>query len=139
MKMDYVTAFEKLRTEILKADTKKLKGDFAIQVTMTDDDCHGIFYISFMSGVLEVQPFDYVDNTAAIALTKLSLMNLISGKSKVEKLVENGKMKITGDESVVKMLFAAMPEKKPAVKKVKKEQVKESVTAKKAEKKKSGK
>ena len=139
MKMDYVTAFEKLRTEILKADTKKLEGDFAIQVTMTDDDCHGIFYISFMGGVLEVQPFDYVDNTAAIALTKLSLMNLISGKSKVEKLVENGKLEITGDESVVKMLFAAMPEKKPATNKVKKEEIKKSASAKKAKKNKTGK
>ena len=118
--MDYVTAFGKLRKEIHKADTKKLEGDFAIQVTMTDDDCHGIFYISYFDGMLGVEPFDYVDNTAAITLSKLSLMNLLSGRSKVEKLLENGKLQVTGSFDVVKMLFDAMPEKKPALKKVKK-------------------
>lgn len=115
--MDYVTAFGKLRTEIEKANTKKLEGNFAIQVTMTDDDCHGIFYISFFDGILAVEPFDYVDNTAAITLSKLSLLNLLSGRSKAEKLLENGKLQITGSIEVVKMLFEAMPEKSDSKKK----------------------
>lgn len=110
--MDYVTAFGKLRPAIEKVNREKLEGDFAIQVTMTDDDCHGIFYISYFDGLLGVEPFDYVDNTAAITLTKLSLNNLIAGRSKAEKLIENGKLQVTGNEDVVKMFFNAMPEKK---------------------------
>ncbi len=114
--MDYVTAFTKLRPEIEKVNCEKLEGDFAIQVTMTDPDCHGIFYISYFGGMLGVEPFDYVDNTAAITLTKLSLTNLVAGRSKAEKLMENGKLQVTGNAEVVKMFFDAMPEKK-AVKK----------------------
>ena len=129
--MDYVTAFGKLRTEIEKADTKKLQGNFAIQVTMTDNDCHGIFYISFFDGVLAVEPFDYVDNTAAITLTKLSLLNLLSGKSKADKLAENGKLQVTGNFDVVKMLFEAMPEKKIVKKTIEKAKITKNKTEKK--------
>ena len=108
--MDYVSAFLKLRPQIEKVNTGKLEGDFAIQVTMNDDDCHGIFYISYFGGALGVEPFDYVDNTAAITLSKLSLTNLISRRSKVEKLLDNGKLQILGNTDVVKMFFDAMPE-----------------------------
>jgi len=108
--MDYVAAFTKLRPEIEKVNKKKLEGDFAIQVTMTDPDCHGIFYISYFDGNLGVEPFDYVDNTAAITLTKLSLTNLVAGRSKAEKLIENGKLQVTGNADVVKMFFNAMPQ-----------------------------
>lgn len=115
--MDYVTAFNKLREEIVKVDSKKLSGNFAIQVTMTDPDCHGIFYISCFDGVVAAEPFDYVDNTAAIRLTKLSLTNLLSGRSQTEKLIQNGKVEISGDAKVVKEFFRAMPKKEKNVRK----------------------
>ncbi len=128
--MDYVTAFSKLRPAIEKVNRKKLEGDFAIQVTMTDDDCHGIFYISYFDGMLGVEPFDYVDNTAAITLTKLSLTNLLAGRSKAENLIQNGKLQVLGSEDVVKMFFNAMPETKKPVKEDKKAASKKSKTKK---------
>ena len=118
--MDYVTAFGKLRPAIEKVNREKLEGNFAIQVTMTDPDCHGIFYISYFDGLLGVEPFDYVDNTAAITLTKLSLLNLTAGRSKAEKLIENGKLQVLGNADVVKMFFNAMPEPETKTKKTKK-------------------
>ncbi len=107
--MDFKNAFEKLKTEISEADTKKLVSDFAIQVTMTDEDSGGTFYISNMEGNFSVQPYDYRDNTVAVSLTKNDFSRLISGRSKADNLIKSGKMIVSGDISVLEELIAAMP------------------------------
>ena len=119
--MNYVNAFEKIKPEIKKADVNKLAEHFAIQITMTDEDCGGIFYVSFFGEELDVQPFDYVDNTVAIALSYLSLSNLIAGRSKLDNLIATGKVQVSGRAEIVKMLLDAMPEKPKKEKKPAKE------------------
>lgn len=114
--MDFKNAFEKLKTEISEADTKKLVSDFAVQVTMTDEDAGGTFYISNKEGNFSVQPYDYRDNTVAVCLTKNDFSRLISGRSKADNLIKNGKMRFSGDISALEELIAAMPKprQKPA-------------------------
>ncbi len=107
--MDFKSAFEKIKNEISEADIKKLVSDFAIQVTITDEDCGGTFYISNMGGNFSVQPYDYRDNTVAVSLTKNDFLRLISGRSKMENFIKSGKIEFCGDISGLEELIAAMP------------------------------
>ena len=108
--MDFKTAFEKLKIEIETADPKKLTENFAIQITMTDEDCGGTFYVSHFDGTLMAEPYDYRDNTAAIKISRSDLRRLLSGRSKAENLIKNGKMNFSGDLGSLMELIAAMPE-----------------------------
>ena len=108
--MDFKTAFEKLKIEIETADPKKLTEDFAIQITLTDEDCGGTFYVSHFDGTLMAEPYDYRDNTAAIKIARNDLRRLLSGRSKAENLIKNGKMELCGDLNSLMALISAMSE-----------------------------
>lgn len=104
--MDYITAFEKLKPEIERAKTDCFKDDFAVQVTLSDKDCGGKFYIQFNRGQLHAEPYDYVDNTADIVLSRMDMKNILSGKLKAENAMK--KVEIHGDSAAVKRLFEAI-------------------------------
>ena len=74
--MTYIEKFDSLKEKFAKVDTKKLSKDFAIQFTMTDEDCNGIFYIANIDGVYSVEPYDYVDNTATVTATAANIAKL---------------------------------------------------------------
>ena len=61
--MTYIEKFEHLKkTYGKKPDMTKLTEDFAAQITMTDDDCHGIFYVADLNGALAVELMERCSN-----------------------------------------------------------------------------
>ena len=109
--MTFAEKFNSLKSAFEKANTKKFNADFAVQITMTDEDCGGTFYIEYKNGNYSVEPYDYYDNNAYINASAASVAKLAKGT--VAKDVEIG-----GDEEVVKTLAASLkPAKKPVAKK----------------------
>ncbi len=113
--MTFVEKFEELKKLLDKADTKKLKDDFAIQITMNDEDCGGTFYVAYLDGNYSVEPYDYYDNTANIDASADVIKNLAEKTTDVETEINQGKMFVGGNVENVKSLFDAM-KKKPAKK-----------------------
>ena len=109
--MTYAEKFQSLKTAFEKANTKKFNADFAVQITMTDEDCGGTFYIEYKNGNYAVEPYDYVDNNAALTASAASIAKLSKGT--VAKDIS-----VFGDETVVSVLASALkPAKKTAAKK----------------------
>ncbi len=109
--MTYAEKFQSLKTAFEKANTKKFNADFAVQITMTDEDCGGTFYIEYKNGNYAVEPYDYVDNNAALTASAASITKLSKGT--VAKDIS-----VFGDETVVSVLASALkPVKKTAAKK----------------------
>lgn len=106
--MTYEKKFESLKKKFDTVDTSKLDRYFAIQFVMTDEDCNGIFYISYIGGEFVVAPYDYVDNTATVTAASAEIAKLANGT--VSK-----SLVINGDADVVKAFAAAY--KKAAAKK----------------------
>ena len=116
--MTYMQAFEKIK---LKLDGKaKISGnfpDFAIQVELTNKDCSGIFYLKYDGKNLDVQPYDYVDNTAAIAVSYTSFLKITDGRQTVDDAISKGILSVSGNREVVYALSTIVPKDKPAAEK----------------------
>lgn len=116
--MTYAEKFQSLKTAFEKANTKKFNADFAVQITMTDEDCGGTFYIEYKNGTYAVEPYDYVDNNVAVTSSAASVAKLSKGT--VAKDLD-----VFGDETVVATLASAL---KPAKKAAKKAPAKKTAT-----------
>ena len=101
-----------------KVDLSKLTESFAAQIEMTDDDCHGIFYIAYINGNFACEPYNYYDNTVAIAINSLLLEDIIKGKEDAVDCFLNGRLFLTGNTEHAKMMIEALkPVKKTRTKK----------------------
>ena len=121
--MTFAEKFQSLKVAFDKANTKKFDADFAVQLTMTDEDCGGTFYIEYKEGNYSVEPYDYVDNTAVVIAPADSIAKLAKGVVAKDLI-------INGNEETIKTLAASLkPAKKPCAKKApaKKAEVKEEV------------
>lgn len=131
--MTYMQAFEKIKS---KLDGKaKISGnfpDFAIQVELTNKDCSGIFYLKYDGKNLDIQPYDYVDNTAAIAVSYTSFLKITDGRQTVDDAISKGILSVSGNREVVYALSTIVPKDKPAAEK--KPAAAKKTTAKAAEK-----
>lgn len=131
--MTFEKAFESIKKKFENADATGV-ADFALQITMSDEDCGGTFYAAVRDGVLAVEPYDYQDNNAVLDITKSDFLKLIGGKMSIEKAVDNG-ASLKGDLTVIDSLRATIkaPAKKAAPKKtvVKKAEPKKEATPKK--------
>ena len=111
-------AFEKIKS---KLDGKaKISGnfpDFAIQVELTNKDCSGIFYLKYDGKNLDIQPYDYVDNTAAIAVSYTSFLKITDGRQTVDDAISKGILSVSGNREVVYALSTIVPKDKPAAEK----------------------
>ena len=141
--MTYAEAFSKIKKKLAKADTKGFDGDFAVQVTIKDEDAAGTFYCAFIGGEFSVEPYDYRDNSAAVDVTVADFIKLVEGKTTAQKLLDSGKLDIFGNIGALEMLGGTVktaPRKK-AVKKetTKKETAKKETTKKEAVKKETAK
>ena len=81
--MTFEKKFSTLKTKFNKADVKKLPENFAIQFTMTDEDCGGTFYIANIDGTFSVEPYDYVDNNAAVTGASADIAKISAGITKI--------------------------------------------------------
>ena len=102
--MTYAEAFSKIKKKLAKADTKGFDGDFAVQVTIKDEDAAGTFYCAFIDGEFSVEPYDYRDNSAAVDVTVADFIKLVEGKTTAQKLLDSGKLDIFGNIGALEML-----------------------------------
>lgn len=112
--MTFEERFSELK-KIISKKRPKLGPVFAIQVNMTDSDCHGTFYIAYTDGTLRVEPYDYYDHTAMITADSKVLGELLEGTLTPGKAYEEGKIIIDGSLESAKELTKLC--KKPVVKK----------------------
>ena len=138
--MTFEEKYTKLSKKLFEADISKFNEDFAIQITMDDEDCGGTFFVAFADGAYRVEPYDYVDNTASVNVKSDVLGKLIDKKLTVESALYEGVLNVFGNTNHVAMLFDAIEKKtvtkKPAAKKTTPAK-KETATKKPAEKKKT--
>ena len=114
--MTFEQKYSRISKKLFGADISKLSMDFAIQITMDDEDCGGTFFVANINGAYSVQPYDYVDNTATLNIMSADLNKLIDKKVSVADLLSDGLVKVSGDVDAVISLFDAF-EKKTTVRK----------------------
>lgn len=136
--MTYAEAFSKIKKKLAKANTKGFDGDFAVQVTIKDEDAAGTFYCAFIGGEFSVEPYDYRDNSAAVDVTVADFIKLVEGKTTAQKLLDSGKLDIFGNIGALEMLGGTV-KTAPRKKAVKKETTKKETTKKEAVKKETAK
>lgn len=132
--MTFEQAFLKVKEKFNDADASNTS-DFAIQITLTDEDCGGTFYAEVKSGILAVEPYDYYDNNLILDITKSALLSILSGRASLDKVIANGDATVKGDASKLADLKATIKKssaKKTVAKKVsaKKEDVKKDTVPK---------
>lgn len=121
--MTFFEMFDAAKAGFANADVSGLNGHVAIQIEVTEDGC-GIFYAEVADGVLNVQPYDYRDNTAAVTLPLNTLFALLRRETTLPEAVAQEKAFVQGCMESAAKLFAAVPapkkeaapaeEKKPA-------------------------
>lgn len=62
------------------ADFSKVDSNIAAEITLTDPDCGGKFYVTHIDGKTDIQPYDYKDNTVSIRLESSLLEELLQGE-----------------------------------------------------------
>ncbi len=135
--MTFVEKYEKLSKKLIKADISKYTENFAIQITMDDEDCGGTFFVAFIDGVFRVEPYDYVDNTVNINVLASTLEKLIDKKVTVDDAFEADAIAANGNADHIVMLFEGFEKKvrKTPAKKAETEPEKKKETKKTATKK----
>ena len=108
--MTFLDRFTEVKERLEKKNTKQCEEHFAIQVTMTDEDCQGVFYIANTEEGFAVEPYDYKDWTAHIIAESVDLLEILEGKADPVKKYLEGKVKAEGNLEHVKIL-ASMKEK----------------------------
>ena len=113
--MKFTQAFEKIKEKIQDVDTTNIT-DFAIQITLTNKDCGGIFYLQVKDGKLFIEPYDYHDNNAAISIMYGDLNKLLEGRLDSVKATEKGTLQITGDTVGALAILSKLERPKEATK-----------------------
>lgn len=111
--MTFFEMFDAAKAGFANADVSGLNGHVAIQIEVTEDGC-GIFYAEVADGVLNVQPYDYRDNTAAVTLPHSTLFALLRRETTLPEAVAQEKAFVQGCMESAAKLFAAVPVPKKA-------------------------
>ena len=116
--MTYIQAFDKIKEKLDgKAKISQDYDSFAIQVTLTNKDSHGIFYLKYSDGFLDVQPYDYFDNDAAVSLSYQTFLKLTDGRLILDDALSKGLAEMYGNRSAAAAICGIVPQDKPQVKK----------------------
>ena len=111
--MTFFEMFDAAKAGLANANVSGLNGHIAIQIEVTEDGC-GIFYVEITDGVLNVQPYDYRDNTAAVTLPHSTLFALLRRETTLPEAVAQEKAFVQGCMESAAQLFAAVPVPKKA-------------------------
>lgn len=111
--MTFFEMFDAAKAGLKNADVSGLNGHIAIQIEVTEDGC-GIFYAEITDGVLNVQPYDYRDNTVAVTLPHSTLFALLRRETTLPEAVAQEKAFVQGCMESAAQLFAAVPVPKKA-------------------------
>lgn len=118
--MTYQEAFDALRPAFKAARAKSIAGHLALQINLTDEDAHGVFYVEVTDGKLAVEPYDYRDRDAMLLVNSADLLAILTAKLSLEKALADDRLVIEGDVTRAMELarFVVKPAaKKPAAKK----------------------
>ena len=118
--MTFEKKFAEFKKELEKRNASELPTDLAMQVTMTDEDCGGTFYIANIDGNYAVEPYDYVDNTVNIAAAAATLKDLLAGKLDGPDAMFRGLVTVNGNTAHALAVLGMKKKaaaKKPAAKK----------------------
>ena len=118
--MTFEKKFTEFKKELEKRNASELPTDLAMQVTMTDEDCGGTFYIANIDGNFAVEPYDYVDNTVNIAAAAATLKDLLAGKLDGPDAMFRGLIEVNGNTAHALAVLGMKKKaaaKKPAAKK----------------------
>lgn len=120
--MTFQEKFDELKAAYGKTmDFSGVDYDIAAQIRLTDADCHGIFYVSYLGGVAAIEPYDYWDNTVDIAIESALLRAFLDGKADPVPAFLNGEFELNGNAEHGMALITAL-KKKPRKRRTKKEQ-----------------
>ena len=111
--MTFFEMFDAAKAGLKNADVSGLNGHVAIQIEVTEDGC-GIFYAEVTYGVLNVQPYNYYDHTAAVTLPHSTLFALLRRETTLPEAVAQEKAFVQGCMESAAKLFAAVPAPKKA-------------------------
>ena len=109
--MTFEEKYAKLSKKLIKADITKYTENFAIQITMDDEDCGGTFFVAYIDGAFMVEPYDYVDNTVCVNVLAATLEKLIDKKVTVDEAFEADAIAANGNADHVVMLFDGFEKK----------------------------
>lgn len=118
--MTFEKKFDQFKKEFAKLDTSALPTDLAMQITMTDEDCGGTFYVANIDGNFAVEPYDYKDNTVNVTASAKTLKDLVTGKLDGPDALFRGLIEVNGNLDhalAITSLKPVAPAKKPAAKK----------------------
>lgn len=101
--MTFEKAFESVKKKFANADASGVD-DFAVQITLTDNDCGGTFYAEVKNGVLSVEPYDYHDNNAALTISKSALLGFLGKRIGMEAALSGEGSSLYGDAAKVETL-----------------------------------
>jgi len=111
--MTFFEMFDAAKAGLANANVSGLNGHIAIQIEVTEDGC-GIFYAEITDGVLNVQPYNYYDHTAAVTLPHSTLFALLRRETTLPEAVAQEKAFVQGCMESAAQLFAAVPVPKKA-------------------------
>lgn len=132
--MNFYQAFDNIKAGISDVDKNKFNHDFAIQLTMTNKDCGGIFYIEYKDGELNIEPYNYYDHNVDVSAGYSDLCKALGGKLNINEASEKGKLALSGDSSLFTTFISAVTFKEPAKKTVKKPTAKKAAPKKESSK-----
>lgn len=109
--MTFEEKYTKLLKKLIKADTTKYSENFAIQITMDDEDCGGTFFVAYIDGVYRVEPYDYVDNTVCVNVLASTFEKLVDKKVDIDEAFEADAIAVSGNADHIVMLFEGFEKK----------------------------
>lgn len=111
--MNFFRAFDNIKTGIEKFDSSKFDRSFAIQMTMTNKDCGGIFYIEYKDGQLNIEPYNYYDHDVDVIASYSTMLKALSGGLDSTKAEADGKLAFSGTPAVFWDFASAISFKAP--------------------------
>ena len=116
--MTFEEKFKELKnTYADRADFSAVRENMAAEITLTDEDCGGTFYVAVKNGRAEIEPYDYYDSTVRIRLPCALLEALLQGKKNPVNEFLLGNVDAEGEPSHALALIDALKLKKRAAKK----------------------
>ena len=107
--MTFAEKFEELKQKYLPgADFSGAEGDLAAEITLTDADCGGTFYVAWLGGKLTAEPYNYYDNTVSIRISSGLLEALLQGKKNPVNEFLLGNLEAEGEPAHALALINAM-------------------------------
>lgn len=116
--MTFTEKFEALKEKYAaRADFSAIEQDLAAEITLTDEDCGGTFYISHLNGKTDMQPFNYYDHTVSIRIGSDLLEALLQGKKNPVNEFLLGNLEAEGEPGHALALIDALKGKRRSRKK----------------------